>query len=56
MDEFQQKYPDIEIRYAESLTKVYDESDILVIVTAWEEFRLTPTLGDKEIIDCRYML
>ena len=56
MNEFQQKYPDIAIGYAESLAKAYDESDILAIVTAWEEFRLTPTLGDKEIIDCRYML
>lgn len=56
MDEFQQKYPDIAIDYAESLTKAYDESDVLAIVTAWKEFRLAPALGNKKILDCRYML
>ena len=56
MNEFRQKYPDIIIDYAESLTKAYDKSDVLAIVTAWEEFRITPSLGNKKIIDCRYML
>ena len=56
MNEFRQKYPDITIDYAESLAKAYDKSDVLAIVTAWEEFRITPSLGNKKIIDCRYML
>ena len=56
MNVFQQKYPDIAIGYAESLAKAYDESDILAIVTAWEEFRIVPALGKKKVIDCRYML
>ncbi len=56
MNVFQQKYPDIAIGYAESLAKAYDQSDILAIVTAWEEFRIVPALGKKKVIDCRYML
>ena len=56
MNVFQQKYPDIAIGYAESLAKAYDESDILAIVTAWEEFRIVPALGKKKVIDCRYLL
>ena len=55
-EEFHCKYPGIGISYADSIQEVYDRSDILAIVTAWEEFRIIPALGNKKIIDCRYML
>ncbi len=56
MEEFARRYPDAGIRFARSMQEAYEESDILAIVTAWEEFREAPGLGNKEIIDCRYML
>lgn len=56
MEEFARRYPDAEIRFADSLQEIYEKSDVLAIVTAWEEFREAPGLGNKEIIDCRYML
>ncbi len=55
-EEFRRRYPDAGICYADSMQEIYDKADILAIVTAWEEFRDVPTLGDKKIIDCRYML
>lgn len=55
-EEFQDRYPNAGICYADSIQEIYDRSDILAIVTAWEEFRIIPTLGNKKIIDCRYML
>ncbi len=56
MKEFARRYPDAGIRFADSLQEVYEKADVLAIVTAWEEFREAPGLGNKEIIDCRYML
>lgn len=56
VEEFRRRYPDAGIRYAGSMQEAYEKSDIVAIVTAWEEFRKAPGLGDKEIIDCRYML
>lgn len=55
-EEFQDRYPNAGICYADSIQEVYDNSDILAIITAWEEFRTIPALGNKKIIDCRYML
>lgn len=55
-EEFRRRYPDAGIHYADSLQEAYEKSDVLAIATAWEEFRKVPELGDKEIIDCRYML
>ena len=56
IEEFRRRYPDAGIRYAQSLQEAYERSDVLAIVTAWEEFRDVPKLGDKTVIDCRYML
>lgn len=55
-EEFRRRYPDAGICYADSIQEIYDKADILALVTAWEEFRDIPKLGDKKIIDCRYML
>ena len=55
-EEFRRRYPDARICYADSIQEIYDKADVLALVTAWEEFRDVPTLGDKKIIDCRYML
>ena len=55
-EEFRRRYPDAGICYADSIQEIYDKADVLALVTAWEEFRDVPKLGDKKIIDCRYML
>lgn len=56
MKEFQRRYPDAGVRYASSMEEAYGQSDILAIATAWEEFRNVTKLGDKKVVDCRYML
>jgi len=54
--EFALRYPDIKITILDSMKEIYDECDVLAIVTAWAEFRKIREYGDKRIIDCRYML
>lgn len=56
MGEFRRRYPDAGIRYAHSLQEAYGQADALAITTAWEEFRDVTKLGDKKVVDCRYML
>ncbi len=56
MEEFRRRYPDAGILYAGSMQEAYEQSDVVAIVTAWEEFRKAPGLGEKAVIDCRYML
>lgn len=56
ISEFVKKYPDLEIEYCRSMQDVYDKSKIIAIMTSWEEFKEIRNLGDKPIIDCRYML
>lgn len=54
--EFKEKYPDIIVNYCESAKEVYDNSDVVAVVTAWQEFKKINEFGNKKIIDCRYML
>ncbi|WP_026888261.1 UDP-glucose dehydrogenase family protein [Clostridium beijerinckii] len=54
--EFKEKYPSIIVNYCDSAKEVYDNSEVIAVVTAWEEFKKIKEFGDKKIIDCRYML
>lgn len=54
-EEFKKHYPDVSVEYKENMADVYNASDVVAIVTAWEEFRKVKDLGDKPVIDCRYM-
>ncbi len=54
IEEFE-KYYDFSINYAD-YENVLEESDELVILTAWEEFKEVKNITDKSVIDCRYML
>ncbi len=54
--EFKRRYPEINIEYKESAKAVSDSSDVIAIVTAWDEFKVFKHVKDKKIIDCRYML
>jgi UDPglucose 6-dehydrogenase len=53
--EFRQHYPDVDVTYADSMEAVYQAADVIAVVTAWDEFRQVPKLGDKPVVDCRYM-
>lgn len=54
---FSEKYSFKEIKYCRNLSSIGEESDIFVLVTAWEEFKKIKVLySEKPIIDCRYFL
>ena len=56
-DEFSKHYEfEVCIEYKNSLSEIVDCSDVLVIVTAWEEFRrLKDWELSKRVVDLRYM-
>lgn len=54
VEEFK-KYYDFNITYSDYET-VLEESDELVILTAWDEFKDVKKITEKSIIDCRYMI
>lgn len=55
---FKQTYRlDAEVTYVESVDMVAEATNILVILTAWPEFKgLSDKIKDKEVLDYRYML
>ena len=55
VEEFKKHY-ELRITYYHQMDVILKEADILVILTAWEEFKRVPKLTDKTIVDCRYML
>jgi UDPglucose 6-dehydrogenase len=55
INEFSKHY-NLAMRYENSCQKLIDESDILVIATAWDEFKDLKSRMKKPIVDCRYML
>lgn len=56
INEFMRSYPQLNISFAQNAKQVYEQSDVIAIVTAWSEFSEVVKWGDKKIIDCRYML
>lgn len=56
INEFVNHYADLKVNMAGSAAEAYEKADVVAIVTAWEEFRQLPLMGNKKIIDCRYML
>ena len=54
--EFAARYPDVKIAIKDTMRELCDASDVIVIATAWDEFRAVREYGGKRIIDCRYML
>jgi len=55
MSEFQNYYK-LDYKCADSYIDCVQNSDVLVITTAWSEFKNLRSITKKEIIDCRYML
>lgn len=55
VEEFKKHYADVTLTYGNNVKEVYDCADVVAIVTAWEEFRVVKTMGNKPIVDCRYM-
>ena len=55
VEEFQAHY-NLPCKYAASYAQVLEEAHLLVILTAWPEFREIRKQTMKKIVDCRYML
>jgi len=54
---FAREYAFKHLEYCDHLDKICDIADVLVLVTAWEEFKgLNRKYPDKKIVDCRYFL
>ncbi|APF26177.1 UDP-glucose 6-dehydrogenase [Clostridium sporogenes] len=54
---FREKYKFNEINYCNDIDSVCNDSDILVLATAWDEFKnIKKEYPNKKIIDCRYFL
>lgn len=55
--EFKERYKFDIINYCDSINHLCSISDIIVLVTAWDEFKdIRNKYEDKVIIDCRYFL
>lgn len=55
IQEFKESY-NLDISYCSSLEKICERTDILVILTGWQEFLQVKKLTTKPILDCRYIL
>lgn len=55
IEEFKLRYPDIDIEYCVNIGDVYNNSDVIAVVTAWKDFNVLKECNDKKILDCRYM-
>lgn len=55
IEEFKVRYPDIDIEYCKNIGDVYNNSDVIAVVTAWKDFNVLKECNDKKILDCRYM-
>ena len=55
-EEFGRAYPKLRLTMCSNRVEVYEKTDVLAIVTAWEEFRDIKEKVSVPIVDCRYML
>ena len=55
-EEFERVYTDLNITICRDKETLYKKAAVLVITTAWEEFRNIRKETDVKVIDCRYML
>lgn len=55
MKEFERQYPQLCLEYGESVRDIGCKADVLVVLTAWEEFRNAADVTGKEVLDYRYM-
>lgn len=54
-EEFSSHY-DLGITYYSTYKEIVESSDVLVITTAWDEFKDIRTCTDKPVVDCRFVL
>lgn len=54
-EEFSFHY-DLCITYYSTYKEIVESSDVLVITTAWDEFKDIRTCTDKPVVDCRFVL
>jgi UDPglucose 6-dehydrogenase len=57
VNEFKKHYLDLKgVCYCKDLPDIINKADVLVIATAWDEFKDIRSKTDKPIVDCRFML
>jgi UDPglucose 6-dehydrogenase len=57
MDEFRKNYPELDIKYADSLDDIVQNCNHLVLLTAWDQFRENrKLLKTKNLYDFRYAI
>lgn len=54
--EFARVYPELDIEMCPDRKTICEKASVLVITTAWEEFRDIMEETNSKVIDCRYML
>lgn len=54
-ESFKKSYPELKVEYFNTAEKLIDRSDIVVITTAWEQFKELD-YKNKKVIDGRYMM
>ena len=54
--EFARVYPELRLTMCSNRMDVYEKSDVVAIVTVWEEFRDITEKVTVPVVDCRYML
>ena len=54
-EEFATHYTDVKVTFVDDKRKVYNQADAVAILTAWDEFKEVPFVGEKPLFDCRYM-
>lgn len=56
IDEFKNHYEELSFECVSSYKQCIEGAQLLVIATAWPEFKNVKEISDKPVIDCRYML
>lgn len=51
INNFKQAYKDINVEYIEKYEEIIEKSDVLVIVTIWDEFKDIKKITNKKVID-----
>ena len=55
LEKFKNSYPELNISYSSEVETIINCSDVVVIATAWDEFK-TLDFKDKKVVDGRYII
>ena len=55
LEKFIDSYPELDISYASEVETIVNYSDVIVVATAWDEFK-TLDFKNKKVVDGRYII